>query len=85
MVDSARAEVLAVEEKLERVEADLARREAAFELAMSKNEELQAKLAAAEQQATALHEARELAVKLKAERDEARNVARQLHLKIKGT
>ena len=75
------------------LEAELARREEALSMATARAEAIQSQLAAAEArmgaESSATREARDVALKLKAhadklmaERDEARGLARQLHVKL---
>jgi chromosome segregation ATPase len=92
--DAATTSRATLEASRAQLEADLARREDALAVAVGRVDELQSQLAAAAAappaDAAAVKEAREVAVRLKAqadkllaERDEARTIARQFHHKLK--
>lgn len=84
--DVVHRELEALRAEHRRLEADLARRDDSISLAMARTEAVQAELT---NESVATREAREFAVKLKAqaekllaERDEARGYARNLHAKV---
>ncbi len=86
LAEAAAADAATLQSQLTSLEADLARRDDSLRAAMERGDALQAQLAATESrigaEAAATREAREVALKLKTERDEARALARQLHQKV---